>query len=301
MGPQPCRSLRPADVAEADPPLLVVGGRGLGEDAGPAEWVHPFVDGQSAVRNRGTADAVKAVAAGDRVALELLVAALVPVPDERRLGLEVVHRDVRNFEVEGPAAVEAEADEVLDDLRLAPDRDPVAGELAHRHVVPLAGELAVDAAVLDRLGVLGLEQTPLTASRMLGVTPSPRETPADTAMRAKDIDEAAALAGSLGMLPSASLGATREEKTFGFYEPAGGTAPDIAGQNLANPIALILSAALMLRHSFGLNDAAAAIERAVKTAIAAGHRTGDIFNPRETSARQVGTREMADAVSEGLC
>ncbi|MBU6411815.1 MAG: 3-isopropylmalate dehydrogenase, partial [Verrucomicrobia bacterium] len=71
-------------------------------------------------------------------------------------------------------------------------------------------------------------------------------------------DEAAALAGSLGMLPSASLGATGAETTFGFYEPAGGSAPDIAGKNLANPIAQILSAALMLRHSFGLHAAAAA-------------------------------------------
>jgi 3-isopropylmalate dehydrogenase len=73
-------------------------------------------------------------------------------------------------------------------------------------------------------------------------------------------DEAAALAGSLGMLPSASLGATNGEQTFGFYEPAGGTAPDIAGKNLANPIAQILSVALMLRYSFQLNDAANAID-----------------------------------------
>jgi 3-isopropylmalate dehydrogenase len=109
-------------------------------------------------------------------------------------------------------------------------------------------------------------------------------------------DEAAALAGSLGMLPSASLGATSGEKTFGFYEPAGGTAPDIAGKNLANPIAQILSTALMLRHSFQLNDAAAAIEQAVRKAIEAGNRTGDIFNPAETNARKVGTREMGDAI-----
>jgi len=113
-------------------------------------------------------------------------------------------------------------------------------------------------------------------------------------------DEAAALAGSLGMLPSASLGATSGEYTFGFYEPAGGTAPDIAGKNLANPIAQILSAALMLRHSFGLNDAAAAIEAAVAKAIAAGHRTGDIFSPTEPNARKVGTREMGDTVAAAV-
>jgi 3-isopropylmalate dehydrogenase len=110
-------------------------------------------------------------------------------------------------------------------------------------------------------------------------------------------DEAAALGGSLGMLPSASLGATSGEITFGLYEPAGGTAPDIAGKNLANPIAQILSGALMLRHSFGLNDAAAAIESAVQHAIESGHRTGDIFSASETNARKVGTREMGDAIA----
>jgi 3-isopropylmalate dehydrogenase len=109
-------------------------------------------------------------------------------------------------------------------------------------------------------------------------------------------DEAAALGGSLGMLPSASLGATSGTGTFGFYEPAGGTAPDIAGRNLANPIAQILSAALMLRYSFGMNDAAAAIENAVAKAIDAGHRTGDIFNPNEAAGRKTGTREMGDAI-----
>jgi len=109
-------------------------------------------------------------------------------------------------------------------------------------------------------------------------------------------DEAAALGGSLGMLPSASLGAGRGENVFGFYEPAGGSAPDIAGKNLANPIAQILSAALMLRYSFGLNAAAAAIEDAVQRAIEAGLRTGDIFNPAETGARKVGTSEMGAAI-----
>jgi 3-isopropylmalate dehydrogenase len=113
-------------------------------------------------------------------------------------------------------------------------------------------------------------------------------------------DEAAALGGSLGMLPSASLGATTGEHTFGFYEPAGGTAPDIAGKNLANPIAQILSSALMLRHSFGLNDAAAAMEKAVTKAIETGNRTGDIFNSHETNARKVGTREMGDAIAAAV-
>jgi 3-isopropylmalate dehydrogenase len=113
-------------------------------------------------------------------------------------------------------------------------------------------------------------------------------------------DEAAALAGSLGMLPSASLGTTSGELTFGFYEPAGGTAPDIAGKNLANPIAQILSAALMLRYSFGLNEAADAVERAVGRVIADGLRTGDIYSPADTRAKKVGTREMGEAIAAAV-
>ncbi len=113
-------------------------------------------------------------------------------------------------------------------------------------------------------------------------------------------DEAAALAGSLGMLPSASLGLTSGVHTFGFFEPAGGTAPDIAGKNLANPIAQILSTALMLRYSFDLEATADAIEAAVGKAIAQGLRTSDIFTPAETNAKQVGTREMGDAIAAAL-
>jgi 3-isopropylmalate dehydrogenase len=113
-------------------------------------------------------------------------------------------------------------------------------------------------------------------------------------------DEAAALAGSLGMLPSASLGATNGQQTFGFYEPAGGTAPDIAGKDLANPIAQILSVALLLRYSFGLNAAADAVEAAVGKAIDQGLRTGDIFSASETGARRVGTREMGAAIVAAL-
>ena len=113
-------------------------------------------------------------------------------------------------------------------------------------------------------------------------------------------DEAAALGGSLGMLPSASLGATTNGSTFGFYEPAGGTAPDIAGKNLANPIAQILSTALLLRYSFHLNDAAVGIENAVSQVIDAGYRTGDIFNPNETNARKVGTREIGEAIAAAI-
>ena len=80
-------------------------------------------------------------------------------------------------------------------------------------------------------------------------------------------DEAAMITGSMGMLPSASL----NEEGFGLYEPAGGSAPDIAGKGIANPIAQILSAAMMLRYSFNLNEAADAIENAVQKVLASGH------------------------------
>lgn len=86
-------------------------------------------------------------------------------------------------------------------------------------------------------------------------------------------DEAAMLTGSLGMLPSASL----NERGFGLYEPIGGTAPDIAGQNIANPTAQVLSAALMLRHSFKMEEAANDIENAVNKTLEAGFRTRDIY------------------------
>jgi 3-isopropylmalate dehydrogenase len=113
-------------------------------------------------------------------------------------------------------------------------------------------------------------------------------------------DEAAALAGSLGMVPSASLGAAQGDRFFGLYEPAGGTAPDIAAKDLANPIAQILSAALMLQYSFELRDAHNAILKAISKAIADGNRTGDIFNPAESSAKKVGTRAMGDAIAAAI-
>jgi 3-isopropylmalate dehydrogenase len=108
-------------------------------------------------------------------------------------------------------------------------------------------------------------------------------------------DEAAALAGSLGMLPSASLGVGGNAgRSFGLYEPAGGTAPDITGKGIANPIAQILSAALLLRHSLGLSEAADAVERAVADAIAAGCRTGDIRAASDSPA--LSTSEMGQAI-----
>ena len=103
-------------------------------------------------------------------------------------------------------------------------------------------------------------------------------------------DECAMLAGSLGMLPSASL----NENGFGLYEPAGGSAPDIAGKGIANPIAQILSAAMMLRHSLERDDAAVAIEQAVERVLATGLRTRDIA--RDPGQTVVGTAGMGDAI-----
>ncbi|ODS55467.1 MAG: 3-isopropylmalate dehydrogenase [Acidobacteria bacterium SCN 69-37] len=102
-------------------------------------------------------------------------------------------------------------------------------------------------------------------------------------------DECAMLTGSMGLLPSASLA----EGTFGLYEPAGGSAPDIAGKGIANPIAQVLSAALMLRFSFDAHEAALAIEHAVARAIEDGIRTGDIA-PKGTAS--VSTVAMGDAI-----
>ena len=116
-------------------------------------------------------------------------------------------------------------------------------------------------------------------------------------------DEAAALAGSAWHVAQRQPGRCKVAiRTFGLLtEPAGvATAPDIAGKNLANPIAQIMSAALMLRHSFALNDAANAIEFAVGQAIASGMRTGDIFSPTETNARKVGTSQMGDAIAAAI-
>ncbi|WP_105506515.1 3-isopropylmalate dehydrogenase [Paraburkholderia sp. BL21I4N1] len=106
-------------------------------------------------------------------------------------------------------------------------------------------------------------------------------------------DEAAMLTGSIGMLPSASLDANNK----GLYEPSHGSAPDIAGQDIANPLATILSAAMMLRYSLNLPDEAARVEAAVERVLAQGLRTADIW---EAGTRKVGTNEMGDAVVAAL-
>jgi 3-isopropylmalate dehydrogenase len=108
----------------------------------------------------------------------------------------------------------------------------------------------------------------------------------------------AVICGSLGMLSSASLGAGKNSLglPFGLYEPAGGTAPDIAGKGVANPCAQILSVALMLRFSFGLEKTATRIETAVKRAVTGGTRTGDIA----FGGKAVSTKAMADAIIANL-
>lgn len=113
-------------------------------------------------------------------------------------------------------------------------------------------------------------------------------------------DEMAMIAGSLGMLASASLGQPKGDGLyFGLYEPSGGTAPDIAGKGIANPIAQILSAALLLRFSLGLEKEASAIEKAVRSVIEAGLRTGDIYMGGE-GTRLVNTIEMGSAIAAAL-
>ncbi len=120
-------------------------------------------------------------------------------------------------------------------------------------------------------------------------------------------DEASMLTGSMGMLPSASLGEARTAggRRFGVYEPVHGSAPDIAGQGIANPLATILSVAMLLRTSLGLNDEAEEIEQAVAGVLEAGYRTADIMlvlsrTEGSDGMTQVGTVEMGDLVVEGL-
>ncbi|HHV10045.1 MAG TPA: 3-isopropylmalate dehydrogenase [Clostridiales bacterium] len=106
-------------------------------------------------------------------------------------------------------------------------------------------------------------------------------------------DEASEITGSIGMLASASLGDTK----LGLYEPSHGSAPDIAGQNKANPIATVLSAAMMLRYSFDLNEEAELVEKAVKAVLKKGYRTIDIMSEGMTL---VGTREMGDLIAQEI-
>ena len=109
-------------------------------------------------------------------------------------------------------------------------------------------------------------------------------------------DEASQITGSIGMLSSASLNETK----FGLYEPSGGSAPDIAGKGIANPIATILSAAMMLRFSFDMDREADAVEQAVSRTLHDGFRTIDIMPSEKTDVKQVGTEEMGDRIRERI-
>jgi 3-isopropylmalate dehydrogenase len=116
-------------------------------------------------------------------------------------------------------------------------------------------------------------------------------------------DEAAVLAGSLGMLPSASLGERQTAHgTFGLYEPIHGSAPDIAGQDKANPIGTVLSAAMLFQSSLGRPDVSRAIEDAVSASLDAGYRTADLLpvGVDETGVRHVGTVGMTEAIVERI-
>ncbi|BDA79448.1 3-isopropylmalate dehydrogenase [Leptospira kobayashii] len=106
-------------------------------------------------------------------------------------------------------------------------------------------------------------------------------------------DEASIITGSIGMLPSASI----SESGFGLYEPSGGSAPDIAGKGIANPIAQILSGALLLRYSFGLEEEAVKIENAIRTVLKKGLRTGDIA---EQGAKILGTKEIGKEIQNAI-
>ena len=106
-------------------------------------------------------------------------------------------------------------------------------------------------------------------------------------------DEASMITGSIGMLSSASM----NEGRFGLYEPSHGSAPDIAGKDIANPVATILSAAMLLRYSFDLDKEADAIEAAVQSALTDGYRTGDIMSQGCT---RVGTTAMGDLIAERI-
>jgi 3-isopropylmalate dehydrogenase len=113
-------------------------------------------------------------------------------------------------------------------------------------------------------------------------------------------DEAAMLTGSLGMLPSASLNGEKTGaggRVFGLYEPAGGSAPDIAGKNIANPIAQILSAAMLLKYSSGLVEAHDAVFRAIGKVLDQGYRTADIMSGGCT---EIGTAEMGDRIASAI-
>jgi hypothetical protein len=153
---------------------------------------------------------------------------------------------------------------------------------------------AMDRHVIANMGVEGSAVTTIFPSAQLVRAPTAFDVIVTGNMFGDILsDEAAMLTGSIGMLGSASLGANNK----GLFEPSGGSAPDIAGKGIVNPLATILSAAMMLRYSLDRPDQAARVENAVKKVLKSGLRTGDIWEP---GRQRVGTREMGDAVLKAL-
>ena len=159
-------------------------------------------------------------------------------------------------------------------------------EIYHRFEIERIAKIAFESARIRKKKVTSLVKNPaqfdiLLCSNMFGDILS---------------DECAMITGSMGMLPSASL----NEQGFGLYEPAGGSAPDIAGKNIANPIAQILSAALMLRYSFKEEKAAQAIEQAVGKALKEGNLTGDLLLGNTSDKKPLATDQMGDVIVKNI-
>ena len=178
---------------------------------------------------------------------------------------------------------------------------PSAGTLAHlptdwaaRHTDwGLGAHVGDQTALLDLACVPGAR--PLVLAVLAGALPVGAQVLAVTATTREADDLAAALAGSLGIAPTANL--NPERKFPSMFEPIHGSAFDIMGKGIANPLATILSAAMMLRYTFGLEEQAQRVENAVKKVLAQGYRTGDIY---ERGTNKVGTKEMGDAVLAAL-
>ena len=207
-----------------------------------------------------------------------------------------------------------------------PDEKAYDTEIYHRYEIERIAKIAFEAAMLRRKKVTSVDKSNVLQSSILWrevVTEVAKDYPEvelnhiyidnATMQLVKDpaqfdvllcsnmfgdilSDECTMITGSMGMLPSASLG----EGGFGLYEPAGGSAPDIAGKGIANPVAQILSAALMLRYSLKLDAPATAIENAVKKVLADGKLTADLMESGASPRGPLSTSEMGDAIAAAL-
>ncbi len=207
-----------------------------------------------------------------------------------------------------------------------PQEEAYDTEIYHRYEIERIAKIAFEAAMLRRKKVTSVDKSNVLQSSILWrevVTEVSKNYPSvelnhiyidnATMQLVKDpsqfdvllcsnmfgdilSDECAEITGSMGMLPSASLG----EGGFGLYEPAGGSAPDIAGKGIANPVAQILSGALMLRYSLKENEAAKMIEDAVAKALASGNLTSDLMDSGASRGKALSTSEMGDAIVKAL-